>query len=217
MEIDDGHPYAHSIVAAFPQKFLDQILMSRFIPYEAVPHSLSMDDFSKDSLQPSEVIRQQSEKRKSKHGCNHGKPKEKKLEFINSAERSLFADFNKGQLDGFPSIKLKKADWIDFICFQPTIDKEQMHQASILSHENNEIDECLRGMLELLKMQNAQNLIEIMEEIAKSHSGKVRSKIVKEQVEQVEEQDQNQTFVKEESDSFLSVFESCFKLKDNSS
>ena len=83
--------------------------------------------------------------------------------------------------------------------------------------ENNEIDECLRGMLELLKMQNAQNLIEIMQEIAKSHSGKVRSKIVKEQVEQVEEQDQNQTFVKEESDSFLSVFESCFKLKDNSS
>lgn len=56
-----------------------------------------------------------------------------------------------------------------------------------------------------------------MEEIAKSHSGKVRNKIVKEQVELVEEQDQNQTFVKEESDSFLSVFESCFKLKDNSS
>ena len=89
-----------------------------------------------------------------------------------------------------------------------------MHQASILSNENNQIDDCLRGMLELLKVQSAQNLMNITEDLSNAHSKKVRSKIVHEEVEQVNTDGENQTFLKEDSESFLDIFEGCLKQKE---
>ena len=57
------------------------------------------------------------------------------VEFLNSIERSLFGEFNNAQLEEFPTVRVKKSDWIDLICFRPKLDNDQMYQASILSGE----------------------------------------------------------------------------------
>ena len=49
------------------------------------------------------------------------------VEFLNSVEKSLFGEFNNSQLPDFPTVRIKKADWIDLICFKAKLDNEQMH------------------------------------------------------------------------------------------
>ena len=46
------------------------------------------------------------------------------VEFLNSIERSLFGEFNNAQLDDFPTVRVKKSDWIDLICFRPQLDND---------------------------------------------------------------------------------------------
>mmetsp|Transcript_20173 Transcript_20173/g.30941 ORF Transcript_20173/g.30941 Transcript_20173/m.30941 type:complete len:91 (+) Transcript_20173:49-321(+) len=88
------------------------------------------------------------------------------VEFLNSVEKSLFGEFNNSQLPDFPTVRIKKADWIDLVCFKPHIDNEQMHQASILFSDKNWIDECLANMLEILNVQDVQNVNLIMESVS---------------------------------------------------
>ena len=57
------------------------------------------------------------------------------VEFLNSIERSLFGEFNNAQLDDLPTVRVKKSDWVDLICFRPALDNAQMYQASVLSGE----------------------------------------------------------------------------------
>ena len=57
-----------------------------------------------------------------------------------------------GQIEDFPSVKIKQADWVEFICFNAVIDKIQMYQAAILNSEQNPIDECLSCMMETLNV-----------------------------------------------------------------
>jgi hypothetical protein len=92
--------------------------------------------------------------------------KEMGVEFLNSIEKSLFGEFNNSQLPNFPSVRIKKADWIEFICFKPELDNDQMHQAAILSGEKNILDDCLCNMLEILNVQDVQNVNLIMESIS---------------------------------------------------
>ena len=80
------------------------------------------------------------------------------VEFLNSVEKSLFGEsspFNNGNnfadLD-FPSVRVKKADWIELICFKPKLTNDQMYQTSVLSSERNWIDECLANMLETMNV-----------------------------------------------------------------
>lgn len=46
------------------------------------------------------------------------------IEFLNSVENSLFGKFNAGQIENFPSVRLKKSEWIEFICFKPELDND---------------------------------------------------------------------------------------------
>jgi hypothetical protein len=79
----------------------------------------------------------------------------------------------------FPSVRVKKSDWIELICFKPTLNNDQMYQASILSGDKNWIDECLANVLEILNVQDVQNVNLIMESIAQIHYDKVKYGSVK--------------------------------------
>ena len=74
------------------------------------------------------------------------------FQYLDSIEKSLFGDFNNGQINDFPAIRLKKSDWLEYVCIQPKIDKDQMHQAAQLSSEKNWVDECLVKIIELLNV-----------------------------------------------------------------
>jgi hypothetical protein len=66
----------------------------------------------------------------------------------------------------FPSVRVKKSDWIELICFKPQLTNDQMHQAAVLSGDKNWIDECLANVLEILNVQDVQNVNLIMESVA---------------------------------------------------
>ena len=44
------------------------------------------------------------------------------VNFINSVERALFGEFNNGQLENFPAVRLKKSHWLDMICLAGNAD-----------------------------------------------------------------------------------------------
>lgn len=46
------------------------------------------------------------------------------VEFLNTVDRSLFGEFNNAQLPEFPTVRVKKSDWIDLICFTPELDND---------------------------------------------------------------------------------------------
>jgi hypothetical protein len=88
------------------------------------------------------------------------------IEFLNSVEKSLFGEFNNSQLPDFPSVRIKKADWIELVCFRPELDNDQMHQAAALSSDRNWVDECLGNMLEILNVQDVQSVNLVMESLS---------------------------------------------------
>lgn len=50
--------------------------------------------------------------------------KEMGVEFLNTVDKSLFGEFNNAQLPEFPTVRVKKSDWIDLICFTPELDND---------------------------------------------------------------------------------------------
>ena len=48
------------------------------------------------------------------------------IEYLNSIEKALFGQFNNGQIDSVPKVRLMKSTWLDWICFKPELSKEQM-------------------------------------------------------------------------------------------
>jgi hypothetical protein len=105
--------------------------------------------------------------------------KEMGVEFLNSVDRALFGEFNHAQMPDFPTVRVKRSDWIELICCRPELDNDQMYQASILSGDKNWIDECLANFLEILNVQDVQNVNLIMESIAQIHYDKVKYGSVK--------------------------------------
>ena len=136
------------------------------------------------------------------------------VEFLNSVENSLFGEFNKGQLVDleFPSVRVKKSDWIDLICFKPQLDNDHMHRAAILASEKNDYDDCLANMLEILNVQDVQNVNLIMESISQIHYDKVKYGSVKTDFLNFDPNDVD-TFFTEDQKQFLSLFRACFKAK----
>ena len=45
--------------------------------------------------------------------------KEMGVEFLNTVERALFGEFNNAQMPDFPTVRVKKSDWIELICCKP--------------------------------------------------------------------------------------------------
>jgi hypothetical protein len=89
------------------------------------------------------------------------------VEFLNSVDKALFGEFNNAQMPDFPSVRVKKSDWIEFICFKPSL-------TNVLAGDKNWIDECLANVLEILNVQDVQNVNLIMESVAQIHYDKVK-------------------------------------------
>lgn len=101
---------------------------------------------------------------------------------MNSIESSIFGEFNNGQSSGLPSIRVKKSDWLQYICFKPQLDNEQMHQASILASEKNWTDDCLSYMMEILNVQDVSTVNLMLDSLAQIHSDKVKFGAVKTEI-----------------------------------
>ena len=97
-----------------------------------------------------------------------------KMKYINSIETALFGEFNNGQLENFPKVRLGRSHWIPFICFQPDIGKEQMQQAALLQGEKNPIDECAAFMMEILNINDVTNVNLTLESLSQIHYDKLR-------------------------------------------
>lgn len=46
------------------------------------------------------------------------------FEFLNSVENSLFGQFNNAQMEDFPTVRYKDSDWVEQICFEPSLDND---------------------------------------------------------------------------------------------
>lgn len=80
------------------------------------------------------------------------------IQYINQIEKSLFGEFNNGQLDDFPRVRLKQAHWLPYVCFKAEIQKEQMMQAAMLTGEQNPIDKVAANMLEIVNINEITNV-----------------------------------------------------------
>jgi hypothetical protein len=134
------------------------------------------------------------------------------VEFLNSVEKSLFGEFNNAQFPDHPSVRVKDSDWVEYICFKPNLDHDQMYQAAVLSGEKNWIDECLANMLEILNVQDMQNVNLIMESISQMHYDKVKYGSVKTDFLNFDPNDAD-TFFTEDQKQFLSLYRGCLKSK----
>jgi len=48
----------------------------------------------------------------------------KSSDFLNSIEKSLFGEFSNKQVQDFPPLRLKRAEWLEMICFEAEVDND---------------------------------------------------------------------------------------------
>ena len=218
MEVENGHTFSYSVMVFFPQHFQHQVIQNQFAPYDAIPSLIDPANLAKGNIK--KVLRRNQKKYGRTQGANtllevleiQKHSKEMGVEFLNTVDRALFGEFNHAQMPDFPTVRVKKSDWIELICFKPELDNDQMYQASILSGDKNWIDECLANVLEILNVQDVQNVNPIMESIAQIHYDKVKYGSVKTDFLNFDPNDVD-TFFTEDQKQFLSLFKGCFKAK----
>ena len=221
MEQDNGHIFSYSVMVLFPTRFQHQAVMNQFAPYDAVPAMIDPANLAKKNIK--KVLRRNQKKYGRTQGGNtllekieiEQNSKKMGVEFLNSVEKSLFGEFNNGNNFNdleFPSVRVKKADWVELICFKPKLNNDQMYQASVLSSDKNWIDECLANMLETLNVQDVQNVNLIMESLSQLHYDKVKHGSVKTDFLNFDANDVD-TFFTEQQKEFISLFKGCFKAK----
>ena len=47
------------------------------------------------------------------------------IEYLNQVEKALFGQFNDGQKESIPKVRLSKSTWLSWVVFKPEISKEQ--------------------------------------------------------------------------------------------
>ena len=48
------------------------------------------------------------------------------IEYLNTIEKALFGQFNNGQDDSIPKVRLQYSTWLDWVCFEPELSKQQI-------------------------------------------------------------------------------------------
>ena len=71
--------------------------------------------------------------------------------------------------------KLRKADWLEYVCFEPTVSDTIMRQNQIFSGVDNPVDTLLKSAFDLTDVQDSVTVNKIMEESASSHIKKIVS------------------------------------------
>ena len=194
------------------------MVKNQFAPYDAVPSLIDPANLAKKNIR--KVLKRNIKKYGRSQGTNtlleemeiKKHSEEMGIEFLNSVEKSLFGEFNKGQLKDHPSVRIKESDWIEYICFKPELDNDQMYQAAVLSGEKNTIDACLANFMEIINVQDAQNVNLIIESLSQMHYDKVKYGSVKTDFLNFDP-DETDTFFTEDQKQFLSLFKGCLKSK----
>lgn len=71
--------------------------------------------------------------------------------------------------------KLQKADWLDYVCWQPAVDSEVKKQNNWLSSaQENPVDSLLQSAFEFVDVNEAGAANKILEDAATAHVRKVR-------------------------------------------
>ena len=135
-----------------------------------------------------------------------------KIEFINQIERAIFGEFNNGQLEDIPKVRLMKSFWLDWVCFKPEISKEQMHQAAMLNGEMNSIDECTACIMEIINVNDVTNVNLTLESMSQIHCEKVKHGKVKSEFMQADYTN-TEPYLNEQQTSFLDLFSKSLKTK----
>jgi hypothetical protein len=125
------------------------VVKNQFAPYDAVPSLIDPANLAKKNIR--KVLKRNIKKYGRSQGTNtlleemeiKKHSEEMGIEFLNSVEKSLFGEFNKGQLKDHPSVRIKESD------------NDQMYQAAVLSGEKNTIDACLANFMEIINVQDA--------------------------------------------------------------
>ena len=71
-------------------------------------------------------------------------------------------------LDETP-LKLRKADWIEYICFEPKISEANKIQNCVLSSADNPIDTLLKGAFEFIDVNDSTTVNKILEDATHAH------------------------------------------------
>ena len=124
------------------------------------------------------------------------------IEYLNSIEKALFGQFNNGQIDSVPKVRLMKSTWLDWICFKPELSKEQMQQAAILNGERNPLDECAGCMMEVLNVNDVTNVNLTLESLAQIQYEKLKHGVIKAEFLKMDQGD-TEEFYTEDQKEFL--------------
>ena len=127
MEMDDGNSFSYNVTIEFPKIFNRQVIKTQFMPYDSIPQLLNPAEIG--NRDPMGLL----EENKKKYGNAEAgssnleqieierQMQRLKIEFINHVEKSLFGEFNNGQLPDFPTVRLRECYWLPYVCFKPQI------------------------------------------------------------------------------------------------
>ena len=88
------------------------------------------------------------------------------IEYLNTIEKALFGQFNNGQDDNIPKVRLQRSTWLEWACFEPELSKQQIYQTALLTGERNPIDQCLGYMMEILNINDVLSVNLTLESIS---------------------------------------------------
>ena len=63
-------------------------------------------------------------------------------------------------------LKLRQADWLEYICFQPNITNAQKLQNNLLSSADNTVDNLLKGAFDVIDVHDQVTVNKILEDAA---------------------------------------------------
>lgn len=130
IEADNGHSFSMSVIVSFPQHFQNQCIMNQFAIYDALPNMINPADLAQKNIK--KVIKRNQKKYGRTAGGNtllerieiEKNQKDMGIEYLNSVEKSLFGEFNNAQMPEFPTVRIKKSDWVEMVCFKPKLDND---------------------------------------------------------------------------------------------
>jgi len=104
--------------------------MNQFAIYDALPNMINPADLAQKNIK--KVIKRNQKKYGRTAGGNtllerieiEKNQKDMGIEYLNSVEKSLFGEFNNAQMPEFPTVRIKKSDWVEMVCFKPKLDND---------------------------------------------------------------------------------------------
>ena len=69
--------------------------------------------------------------------------------------------------------KLRDADWLEYVCFEPDVPEQIQKQNHLLSGKDNDIDSLLKSAFDFTDVNDSVSINKILEESAQSHIQKV--------------------------------------------